>query len=138
MARPGKLTPQVEARILDALRRGNTRTAAAEAAGIDRTQLWRWMERFATFRNEVTRAEAEAEVDAVDTIRDAYRAGDWKAASWWLERQRHADWGKQDRLEIVTSVRELARAHHLSAEEEAEAVAEAVRLMQEHARAGRD
>jgi hypothetical protein len=62
----------------------------------------------------------------------------WKAATWWLERRRSEDWGRHDRLDIVSSVRQLARAHHLSADEEAEAVAEAVRLMQEHARASRD
>lgn len=100
MSRPTKLTPQLEALILDALRRGNTRAAAAESVGIDRTQLWRWMQRFAPFRNAITRAEAEAEVKAVGAIHDAYDAGDWKASLAWLERRRHAEWGKVDRVEV--------------------------------------
>jgi hypothetical protein len=99
MARPSKLTPAVEAAILTALRGGLTRTAAAESNGVDRTQLWRWMARFATFRNAIMQAEAQAEVRATITLRQAGET-DWKAALAWLERRRHADWGKVDRVEI--------------------------------------
>jgi hypothetical protein len=100
MSRPTKLTPTVEAAILDALRRGNTRTAAFESAGVHRSKISIWLARFATFRDAVTRAEAEAEVQANGALHDAYQAGDWRAAFAWLERRRHADWGKVDRLEI--------------------------------------
>lgn len=99
MARPTKLTPQAEQAIMTALRGGMTRTAAAESNGVDRTQLWRWMVRFATFRNAVLQAEAQAEVRATITLRQAGET-DWKAALAWLERQRRADWGKVDRIEI--------------------------------------
>ena len=99
MSRPTKLTPQVETAILDALRRGNTRTAAFEAAGVHRSKIPIWMARFATFRDALTRAEAEAEVTATGVLHDAYEAGDWRAAFAWLERRRHAEWGRVDRLE---------------------------------------
>jgi hypothetical protein len=82
-------------------------------------------------------AEASAEVRAVVTIRQAINSNDWRAAAWWLERRRHEDWGRRDRLELLTTIRELAREHGLSADEEREAVAEASRLIQEHGRAGR-
>jgi hypothetical protein len=137
MSRPSKLTPQVEAVILDALRRGNTRTAAAEAAGLPRETLSRWIARFVTFRHAVTRAEAEAEVAHVANVKKAADEGTWQASVWWLERRRSEDWGRRDRLEVIATVRQLAREHNLTAQEEAEAVAEAVRLMQEHARAAR-
>jgi hypothetical protein len=99
MARPSKLTPQAEEAIMTALRSGMTRTAAAESNGVDRTQLWRWMVRFATFRNAVLQAEAQAEVRATITLRQAGET-DWHAALAWLERQRSADWSKVDRLDI--------------------------------------
>jgi hypothetical protein len=99
MARPTKRSATTEAAILTALRGGMTRTAAAESNGVDRTQLWRWMTRSATFRNAVAAAEAQAEVRATITLRQAGET-DWHAALAWLERRRHADWGKVDRVEI--------------------------------------
>jgi hypothetical protein len=100
MSRPTKLTPQVGDLILDALRRGNTRTAAFESAGVHRSKISVWLARFATFRDAVTRAEAEAEARAVRRIDDAAEGGSWQASAWWLERRRHAEWAKVDRLEI--------------------------------------
>jgi len=99
MARPTKLTAATEKAILDALRAGITRTAAAESNGVDRTQLWRWMARFATFRNAVMQAEAQAEVRATITLRQAGES-DWRAALAWLEKRRRDEWGKVDRVEI--------------------------------------
>ncbi|HYW24191.1 MAG TPA: hypothetical protein VE953_08495 [Terriglobales bacterium] len=110
MARPTKLTPAVEKLILDALRAGATRTAAFEAAGVERTQISRWLRRFATFRNAVTEAEANAELRAVITVRQAIVGGGWRAAAWWLEHRRRDEWGATHRVEIVHAVRDLARA----------------------------
>jgi hypothetical protein len=99
MARRSKQTTETEKAILDLLRAGITRTAAAELNGVDRVTLWRWMARSATFRNAVAAAEAQAEVRATITLRQAGET-DWHAALAWLERRRHADWGKVDRVEI--------------------------------------
>jgi hypothetical protein len=99
MARPTKLTPAREAAILTSLRAGMTRTAAAESNGVERTQLYRWMARFAPFRNAVMEAEAAAEVRATITLRQAGET-DWKAALAWLERRRRDDWGRVDKLEV--------------------------------------
>jgi hypothetical protein len=124
MARPTKLTPQVEAAIMQALRGGMTRTAAAESNGIPRETMSRWMARFVTFRHAVATAEAQAEVRATITLRQAGET-DWRAALAWLERRRSADWGKVDRLEIVASIRRLVQEAGLGPEVEEEAVAEA-------------
>jgi hypothetical protein len=99
MARPTKLTATTQTAILTALRGGMTRTAAAESNGVARETMSRWMARFVTFRHAVMQAEAQAEVRATITLRQAGET-DWKAALAWLERRRHADWGKVDRVEI--------------------------------------
>jgi hypothetical protein len=100
MARPTKLTEATERAILTALRAGMTRTAAFEAAGVERTQISRWMRRFATFRNAVLEAEANAEIQTTIVIRQAIERGDWRAALAWLERRRRDDWGRVDRIEL--------------------------------------
>lgn len=135
MARPTKLTAAVEKAILDALRVGATRTAAFEAAGVSRSKISVWMARFESFRDAVTRAEADAEIRATITIRQAYDAGDWRAAVEWLKRRRPAEWSETQRVEIVNSVREMARQAGASPEEEAAAVAEAERVLAEVRRA---
>jgi hypothetical protein len=100
MARPSKLTPSAEKVILDALRTGATRTAAFEAAGIARSKISVYLRRFGTFRDAVIEAEASAEIRAVVTIRQAINAGGWRAAAWFLEHRRSAEWGRTDRLEV--------------------------------------
>lgn len=100
MARPSKRTPEREQVILNALRLGNTRTAAAAYAEVDRVNLWRWIEDDATFRNAVEKAEADAEARFVGQIVKAAHDGTWTAAAWWLERRRRADYGKQERVEV--------------------------------------
>ena len=128
MARPRKRTPARETAILAALRAGMTRTAAAESNGIERTQLWRWMAADATFRNAVIEAEAAAEIRMTITLRQAGET-DWKAALAWLERRRPDDWARQDKIEIISSVRDLARREGWDADEEALAVAEVERML---------
>lgn len=131
MARPSKYTPERVARIVEALAGGNTRGAASAAGGIDQATFDRWMHRFAHFAEAVREAEATAELGYVATIKQAADAGDWRAALAWLERRRHEDWGRRDKVEIVNSVRELARQMGASPEEEAAAVAEAERVLAE-------
>ena len=41
--RPVKLTPEIQQRLCDALRAGNTREAAAQYAGIARSTLYEWL-----------------------------------------------------------------------------------------------
>lgn len=125
MARPTKYTPETVKKILDALAAGNTRKASALYAGIGENTLGDWLNRYRDFRDAVENAESRAEVGHVANIAQAARSGNWTASAWWLERRRHQDWGRQDRIEIVNTVRQLAAAEGLTEEETAAAVAEA-------------
>lgn len=59
MARPTKLTPERWDLVLAALRLGLTREQAAAFAQVDRTTLWRGLERDSAKRAAVEKAEAE-------------------------------------------------------------------------------
>lgn len=100
--RKTKRTPEVEKRILDALRVGATQRDAAAAAGIDETTLWRWKEAFADFAESVTRAEgACAARMAARIYQEATKDdGDWRASESWLKRRRRDEWGDNVSVDI--------------------------------------
>jgi hypothetical protein len=98
--RPSKYTPERVKRITDALAAGNSRKAAAAYGGITLETLCAWERNFLDFSTAVKSAEAAAEVGHVANIAQAARGGTWQASAWWLERRRHAEWGKVDRIEI--------------------------------------
>jgi hypothetical protein len=104
MARPTKLIDAAEERILKALRAGAHRDMAAHYAGIDRSTLYRWLERgagsepgeeaYQEFRAAVEQAESESELRDLTFIGQAGRH-DWRAAAWRLERRHRARWARQ-------------------------------------------
>jgi hypothetical protein len=103
MPRPSKLTKTAQAAIRAALEAGNTRAAAAQAAGIAPDTLRTWMRqgeqeatgRHRTLARTVEQAEAQAETEAVAEIRAAWKRGEWRAAAWWLERRRPETYREQ-------------------------------------------
>jgi transposase-like protein len=114
MGRPDKLTPQVQERIIQAVRGGNYVEVAARYAGIDKAQFYRWLERgerekagkFRDFRNAIKDAEAAAEAEAVAQVRLAARDS-WQAGMTWLERKFPERWGRNDRLNITHKDRDV-------------------------------
>lgn len=108
MARPLKLTRQRQQKLADAIRAGNYYENACAVAGIDYATFRRWMVRgesethgpFSQFCEAITRAEAEAEVHAVEIWRAAM-PNDWRAAQTFLERRYPQRWGRQTRLDIT-------------------------------------
>lgn len=128
MARPSKYTPERRTRVLEALRAGTSRRGAAEYGGIDQTTLENWMKRYSDFSAAVVAAEAAVELRAALTIRQAFTAGDWKAAAFWLERRRNKEWGRQVKVELINTVREMARAAGV---DEDAAVAEVEAILRE-------
>src|SRR4051812_33024674 len=101
--RPEKLTAAVQAAIVDAVRAGSRREAAAQAAGIAKSTLQGWLARgeaagapvrFQNFAAAVRQADAAWEVAAVEGIGRAAANGDWRAQAWLLERRRPERWGR--------------------------------------------
>ena len=90
--RPTKFTPEVQQRILDALKGGNYRETAAQYAGIGLETFYGWMARgragepgFREFAEAVEQAIAQAEIRDVLLIGEAAKK-DWRAAAWRRER----------------------------------------------------
>lgn len=106
--RPTKLTPQVQARIVQAIVGGNDITVAAAYAGISKTTFYAWLERgrkaktgpFADFVDAIEKAQADAEARNVALIAKAAQDGTWTAAAWWLERKYPERWGRKERQQI--------------------------------------
>jgi hypothetical protein len=132
-----KDTPERRDKILQALRAGNTRGASCAYAGLSADTFALMLKRHSEFSEAVKEAEASAEVRHVANIAKAAKLGNWTASAWWLERRRHEDWGRKDRVEIISTVRELARANGLTDEETDAAILEAERYLKEMRGAGR-
>jgi len=100
--RPLTLTPEVADKIVNALKMGNYRSAAAKYAGVEVATLKLWVTRankgeqpFLDLIDRMKSAEGEAEASLVATIRRA--ANDtWTAAAWLLERKHAPKWGRRD------------------------------------------
>jgi transposase len=106
VARPTKLDAEVTDKIVSAIRAGNFARAAAEYAGIAESTFYDWLKRgqdgdpgFSEFSEAVTRASAEAEVEAVAFIRKAM-AEDWRAALEYLKRRHPEHWQDRARTEV--------------------------------------
>lgn len=91
--KPYKLTPEVTQKVMEALRGGNTRMAAAEYAGISYDSFARYFDADVTFGDSVKQAEAECEVRCVALVQKA-AVTTWQAAAWWLERRRKEVYGR--------------------------------------------
>lgn len=113
MARPTKLTPEVQQKICDALKAGNYFETACEHAGIDRRTGYEWLERgegrnknrasnaeFAQFAHAVRLSETEAEMHAVETWKSAFGT-DWRAAKDFLARRFPKRWQERKTLSVA-------------------------------------
>jgi transposase len=106
MGRPTKLTPEVRQRIVAALRAGNYAKPAAESAGVSEATYYRWLDRgrkqkrgiYREFHDDVRRAEADAEVEAVARWRKAF-PDNWRAIATYLERRYPERWRRRESRE---------------------------------------
>lgn len=106
VGRPSKLTPEVKRRLLDAIRAGNYYEPACRFAGIGLSTFYRWMERgeeaktgqYREFREEVLRAESEAEARMVAQWQ-AQIPQDWRAARDFLARRYPNRWAGREKVE---------------------------------------
>ena len=92
--RPTKYTEQTVAKLLEALRGGNTRRASCAAGNISQETFARWLADNADFVDAVEKAEGEAELRNLAVIQDATKTT-WQAAAWWLERKHKAEWSSR-------------------------------------------
>ena len=108
MARPTKLTIQMQEKIVQAIRAGNYAEIACRAAGISPSTYYRWIERgeqerdgiSGEFTEAVRLAEAESEVHAVALLRRAM-PDDWRAALAYLERRHPGRWRQHKTSELT-------------------------------------
>lgn len=124
-------TPEKIGLILQALRQGDTRRAAAAAAGIHSDTLSAWMRKNDVLRMVVEQAESEAEHNHLMVVVRAAVRGDPKASMWWLERRRPKDYGQYMRVDIKAEVKREAErlASELGIDADA-AIAEAEKILQ--------
>jgi transposase len=115
-----KLTPKVRDAICEAVRAGNYLKVAASAGGVTERAVHRWIERgrdelarieeghtprkieepFVQFVQHLTRAEDQAEADAVRIWREQM-PDDWRAAKEYLARRFGERWGDKQRVEMT-------------------------------------
>ncbi len=103
MARPSKLTPEVQKRLTEAIKAGNYYEAACGFAGIGYSTFRRWMLRgekaksgkYRQFWEAVTRAELEAEVRMVAQWQK-HMPEDYRAIRDFLERRYPDRWGRRN------------------------------------------
>ena len=118
MARRTKLNDKLQAKIVDALKKGNYFDASCEASGISKVTGYNWINRgeaelerrngkakegsktwnkeqpFVNFLNVTRRAMAESEEEITTLIRKAV-PDDWRAGAWILEHRHPDKWGKR-------------------------------------------
>lgn len=101
MGRPTKLTPEVQAVIIEAVEAGNYFETAAMLAGICKATLYNWIESgeagelpFAEFLDALKSAESKAEAAALAVVRAA--PDRWQANMTFLERRHPSRWGRRD------------------------------------------
>ncbi len=111
IGRPTKLTPELQAKILTAVRAGNYVETAAAHAGINKATLYDWLKRgadeesgiYREFSNAIEKAWADAEVMDVLLMSKAAQEN-WQAVAWRLERRHPDRWGRRERIEHAGQV----------------------------------
>jgi hypothetical protein len=112
--RPTKLTPETVEVLCDALGKGMYLETSGRLAGVAPSTLHGWLSRgriaehsddphpdevpFLELLEAVKKAQARAEMKAIEVIIAAAEAGTWQAAAWFLERSNPAAWTRPGRV----------------------------------------
>ena len=108
MGRPCKLTPETQAKIVEAIRLGVTYDQACNYAGVSYRAFRFWMidgekategPYFQLF-HAVKNAEGSAVVGWMAKIEKAASDGDWHAAAWKAERRYPDSYGKRTNIQL--------------------------------------
>lgn len=95
-----KRTPEIQARLIEALRDGCTRRASCGYAGISESEFYEWLSDTTEFKEAIEASENVAEAGFTRVLKEAATGGDWKAAESWLKRRRREDWGDSVKQEV--------------------------------------
>jgi transposase len=105
-----KLTPELQEKLINLLRRGNYIETAAACSGIHKDTFYHWMKRgargdkaYVAFAEAVHRAMAESEAMDLAIIQRASTT-QWQAAAWRLERRFPEKYGRRDASKIDAKV----------------------------------
>lgn len=131
MGRPTSLNPDVQERLLEAFRLGQTSIAtAAHYAGISEATYHNWMkrgregdERYLEFFEAIEKARADAVMINLGVIRKAAASGQWQAAAWWLERVLPEQYARKVTVETISRdalIEELERLERELAENDSQ------------------
>ena len=108
-----KLTDEVQAIIVNALKNGLSNAAAASLARISEPTFYNWYNKGAEaksgkmkdFHDAVDNARDVAQANYENVIASAANDGTWQAAAWWLERRRPQQYGKKEKITRRTCMR---------------------------------
>jgi hypothetical protein len=112
MAQGRRVSSEQTERLLNGLRMGMTRRAAAAYGGFGFTTLYRMLrtETDGTLRTAIENAEGEAEAAFTKLVADAaVQPKNWTAAAWWLERRHPDDYGRRERLDVKLDLRAIVQ-----------------------------
>lgn len=118
--------PAVGRVILAVIAMGGGKSAACAQAGIDRSTLRAWEKRgeqgkepYASFVTDLRKAEHADKVTYLSAVNGAAKKGDWRAASWALEKRYPGEFGNRVDIHVQgDAVRDLLERleHGLDAE----------------------
>ena len=109
MPRPDSLTPERHEAIIKMVADGAFIDTACALAGVDDSTFYRWLKRaddpkapakFRVFREDLTRARAEAEQKAINLVL-GHAERDWRAATWYLSVTKPERFAAKARIEHV-------------------------------------
>jgi transposase len=103
MARPSKLTPEIQQRIGDNIALGLTYRLAAESVGITYKTLNEWNQKGQTeksgkyyqFAQHIKKCNADGARKLLERLNEAAKAGDTRICMWVLERRFSEDFGRK-------------------------------------------
>lgn len=109
--------------IVDAIRKGNSRSTSFRLAGLHPDTVYPWLRwarespgthpEYDQLLADIEFAEAEVEAERVALINVAANTGTWQAAAWWLERRKPEEWGKRDHVQVDAGDKPLTQLNVL-------------------------
>jgi hypothetical protein len=115
MARPSKLTPEIQKRIGENIALGLTYRLAAESAGVTYKTFNLWMQqgknstsgKYFEFARYINKCNADGARILLEKLNDAAKAGNCTVCMWILERRFSEDFGRRQyrKMNVVSENR---------------------------------